>query len=226
MPRAKQPTALLAGAVALVLLVGYGLSQAAPPSPPGPPGPASSPSPGTPAPAPNLGTSAPSPRAMPAEPVVITVNLTLAQEVPTPRPETPRTASGMGAVVISAARTQVGFAFTFSGLSGPLMSAHFHRGYNGEAGSIVQTICGDPRPGLIGACPSVTRGAINGATSGMVAGVWRIPQAMLPDLQAGRLYVNFHTALNPGGEIRGQIPTTSMTPGPMTTMPPSPTPRR
>jgi len=41
--------------------------------------------------------------------------------------------------------------------------------------------------------------------SGTVAGVWRIPQAMLADWQARRLYANFHTAMHPGGEVRGQI---------------------
>jgi hypothetical protein len=99
--------------------------------------------------------------------------------------------------VVNAARTEVGFAFTYSGVSGPVSQAHFHRGASGEAGPVVQTICGEPAPALAGACPS--------GTSGTVAGVWRIPQAMLADWQAGRIYVNFHTALNAGGEIRGQI---------------------
>ncbi|MGQ0569775.1 MAG: CHRD domain-containing protein [Armatimonadota bacterium] len=124
------------------------------------------------------------------------VNVTIAQEVPAPRPETPRTASGIGAVVVNAARTEVGFAFTYTGVSGPLTGAHFHRGASSEAGPVVQTICGDPAPALMGAC--------SGA-SGTVAGVWRIPPAMVADWQAGRIYVNFHTSVNPGGEIRGNI---------------------
>jgi len=29
--------------------------------------------------------------------------------------------------------------------------------------------------------------------------------AQMADLQAGKCYVNIHTAANPGGEIRGQL---------------------
>lgn len=103
----------------------------------------------------------------------------------------------MGAIVINAAASEIAFAFTYSALSGQLVSAHFHRGAPGQAGPIVQTICGDPAPALVGACPQ--------GNSGTIGGVWKIPLQIAVDLQAGRLYVHFHTALNPGGEIRGQI---------------------
>jgi hypothetical protein len=125
---------------------------------------------------------------------VVVVDITRAQEVPAPQPQTPATAAGSGAVVINAARTEVGFAFTIIGLSGNLLQAHFHRAERGVAGPIVHPICVAPEP----ACPA--------ATAGTVAGVWRnVPAALMADLLAGRLYVNFHTALNPGGEIRGQV---------------------
>ena len=97
--------------------------------------------------------------------------------------------------MVNAARTEVGFVFTYSGTSGPVTQAQFHRGAAGEAGPVVQAVCGEPA--LAGACPS--------GNSGTVAGVWRIPQAMLADWQARRLYANFHTAMHPGGEVRGQI---------------------
>jgi CHRD domain-containing protein len=187
----------------LVVLASIGLGTAAPapPNPPAAPAPSPSPttspmpSPGSPSPAPSPATPGAVPAAGAA--TVATVAITLAQEVPAPRAETPRTAAGMGAVVLNAARTEVGFAFTYSGMSGAVAQAHFHRGATGEAGPVVQTICGEPGPALSGACPS--------GNSGTVAGVWRIPQAMLADWQAGRIYVNFHTAMNAGGEIRGQI---------------------
>lgn len=175
-----------------------GREPAAPSPPPSPPArpvpPSPAPSPAAPSPAPG----APSPAASPAAAAaVVTVSVTLAQEVPPPQPQTPRTAGGMGAAVVNAARTEVGFAFTYSGTSGPVTQAHFHRGASGEAGPVVQTICGEPAPALSGPCPS--------GNSGTVTGIWRIPQAMVADWLAGRIYVNFHTALNPGGEIRGQI---------------------
>lgn len=128
---------------------------------------------------------------------MIPLVITLAQEVPPPKPETPRSGTGMGAVVVNAAASELGFAFTYSALSGQLIGAHFHRGARGEAGPVVQTICGEPAPALLGACPQ--------GNSGTLGGVWKIPLQIAVDLQAGRLYVNFHTALNPGGEIRGQI---------------------
>jgi hypothetical protein len=193
--RTRPMSVVLAGTLSLLLLYGWASAAPAPSPMPSPPAPSPAPSPAAPSPAPS--PAAPSPAASPAAAAVITVSVTLAQEVPAPRPETPRTAGGTGAVVVNAARTEVGFVFTYSGTSGPVMQAHFHRGTTGEAGPVVQTICGEPAPVLAGACPS--------GNSGTVAGVWRIPQAMLADWQAGRLYVNFHTAMNPGGEIRGQI---------------------
>lgn len=191
-----RPTAiLLAGMMSLLLLSVGGVAAPAPSPTPSPPLPSPTPSPAVPSPAPS--PAAPSPAVSPAAAAVTIVSVTLAQEAPAVRPETPRTAGGTGAVVVNAARTEVGFAFTYSGVSGTVTQAHFHRGATVEAGPVVQTICGEPAPALSGACPS--------GTSGTVAGIWRIPQAMLADWQAGRIYVNFHTALNPGGEIRGQI---------------------
>ncbi len=218
----KRMSVLILGVLSVLLV--YGLGSAAPP--PGPPVPSPTPAPSptpprppapsptaapsptvaptppagpTPSPAPGASPApAPSPTSSPIGGVTIPVSMTLAQEVPAPRPETPRSGIGTGAAVVNAAGTEVGFAFTYSGLSGPAVSAHFHRGTRGEAGPIVQTICGEPAPALVGTgCPS--------GNSGTVAGVWRISLQLAADLQAGRIYVNFHTARNPGGEIRGQI---------------------
>lgn len=172
----------VAACVAVLFPVGDHLGAAAPASPPGP----------TPAPSPT-----PSPAFSPPAATVIPVSITLAQEVPPPGPETPRTATGTGAVVVNAGGSEIGFAFTYSALSGQLVAAHFHRARSGEAGPIVQTICGEPAPALFGPCPA--------GNSGTIAGLWKIPLQIAVDLQAGRLYVNFHTRLNPGGEIRGQI---------------------
>ncbi|MGH2404639.1 MAG: CHRD domain-containing protein, partial [bacterium] len=105
------------------------------------------------------------------------------------KPETPRSGIGTGAIVVNAAASEIGFALTYSALSGQLVSAHFHRGARGEAGPVVQTICGEPAPAIAGACPQ--------GNSGTIGGVWKIPLQIAVDLQAGRLYVNFRTALNP-----------------------------
>ena len=172
----------------LLFLGGPGAGLAAPaptptpgqppaPSPSAPPPPASPRATATPPPAspPASPAAAPSPGA----PVVTVVDVTLSQEVPAPQPQTPRTAAASGAVVINTVRTEVGYAFTFTGLSGNLTAAHFHRAERGVAGPVVQTICGAP-DAISGACPA--------AMSGTVAGVWRnVPAAMMADLVVGRL---------------------------------------
>ncbi len=125
--------------------------------------------------------------------------LNSAQEIPAPRAETPREANGLAALVLNAARTELGFTLTYSGLSGPVTAMHFHRGKPGEAGPVVRTIC--PALGL--ACPT--------GTSATLSGIWKRDdaQALTPELIEallnGELYLNIHTALNPPGEIRGQI---------------------
>jgi len=78
----------------------------------------------------------------------------------------------------------------FSGLSGPATAAHIHQGAAGVAGGIVIFLTGD---------------------LGAPAGTLTVPfgtvlsPALVTALQADQLYVNIHTAANPGGEIRGQI---------------------
>lgn len=130
---------------------------------------------------------------------LLAATLNIAQEVPASRPETPREANGLAALVLNAAKTELGFALTYSGLSGPATAMHFHRGKPGEAGPVVRTIC----PALGVACPA--------GTSATLSGIWKRDDAqaltteLIDALLKGELYLNIHTALNPPGEIRGQI---------------------
>ena len=73
---------------------------------------------------------------------------------------------------------------TWSGLSGPVSVAHLHG------------------PALSNQNAGVQVGISN--ISG-VAGNTILGAAQATDLLAGLWYVNIHTALNPGGEIRGQV---------------------
>ena len=103
---------------------------------------------------------------------------------------------GSGSVVLNAERQDVRYTITYFGLSGPLTAGgHFHLGGLGESGPILHNIA-----------PS---GAAAGAT---YDDNWAASDATLPlsleaidALIAGRIYANFHTAANPGGEIRGQV---------------------
>lgn len=75
---------------------------------------------------------------------------------------------------------------TYSGLTGPVTSAHFH---------------GPAQPGANGgiAVPLV------GSLVSPVTGAATLNAVQAADLMAGRWYVNLHTAAYPGGEIRGQV---------------------
>ncbi|MCI2430458.1 CHRD domain-containing protein [Candidatus Acetothermia bacterium] len=135
-----------------------------------------------------------------AGPTLLAAVLTVGQEVPTPKAETPSGAIGSAAMVLSADRTELRFFLGYNGLSGPVTAMHFHRGKPGEAGPVVRTIC----PALGIACPA--------GTSATLTGVWKRDDAqqaltteLVEALLKGELYVNIHTGLNPPGEIRGQV---------------------
>jgi hypothetical protein len=93
-------------------------------------------------------------------------------------------ASGTGTFALNDAKTAVNYSVTVTGLSGPITAAHIHRGSAGFVGNPMTTL------------------TFNGNTS---SGTWQIPDSLLTDFIAGNLYVNVHTAANPGGEVRGQI---------------------
>ncbi|MFQ5796265.1 MAG: CHRD domain-containing protein [Candidatus Bipolaricaulia bacterium] len=133
-----------------------------------------------------------------------TAFLTTGTEVPAVDMGTPATAVGVGVLVLNADHTELAFAVTYSGLSGPVNIAHFHMGALGSSGGVVRTICGaPPAPEAPAQCPM--------GTSGTLAGVWTSSdsQPLTPELvdalMAGRIYFNFHTTLNGPGEVRGQV---------------------
>jgi hypothetical protein len=83
------------------------------------------------------------------------------------------------------------FCLQWSGLSGPVDSAHFHEAPPGEPGDIVIGINSLPN------FPSADTGTF-------VASV-TVNEADEADLLAGLWYINLHTEDHPGGEIRGQL---------------------
>ena len=100
----------------------------------------------------------------------------------------PNTSAGTGTADIDydAASKKLSWKVTYSGLSGPATAAHFHG--PAEAGK---------NAGV--AVP------IPGAANSPAEGSATLTDAQAADLLAGKLYVNVHTAANPGGEIRGQV---------------------
>lgn len=117
-----------------------------------------------------------------------TATLDGAQEVPA----VATAATGTGAFVLNADKTELTFDVTVTGLSGAIQAAHFHNGATGANGGVVRTLTSD-------------------FTNNTASGTWSstdgepLTPAIVTELEAGRLYVNVHTAANPAGEIRGQV---------------------
>lgn len=92
---------------------------------------------------------------------------------------------GTGAFTFDPETKTLTYTVEHEGLSGPAMAAHIHGPADpgGSAGVAV--------PFADAASP--------------ITGTATLTDAQVADLQAGKYYVNVHTAANRGGEIRGQI---------------------
>lgn len=111
------------------------------------------------------------------------------EELPAPQPVPG--AAGTVFAILNEAETELTFNATVTGLSGPITASHFHGpAASGASASPVFTVT---------------------MTGNHAEGVWKSmdSQPLTPDLvqalKNGLLYFNIHTALNPPGEIRGQL---------------------
>ena len=84
-------------------------------------------------------------------------------------------------------------------LTGDATAAHLHglTASSGAAAFLENAGVKYPINTLAGWNPSLSTGGFNGVIS--------ILPADVPALLAGRLYMNVHTATNPGGEVRGNL---------------------
>ena len=100
----------------------------------------------------------------------------------------PNASAGKGSADLDydAASKKLTWKLTYSGLSGPATAAHFH---------------GPAEPGK----NAGVMVPIANATASPADGSATLTDAQAADLMAGKLYINVHTAANPGGEIRGQV---------------------
>ena len=155
-------------------------------------------------------------------------NLTNSQEVPQTNPTTstgsPRPASfGTASFVLNTAQTAMTFSSTIFNIdvtgtqtadaNDNLVAAHIHAGptvAQGVNGPIVWGFFGTPfndnNPNDVVMTPFAT------GVGGTFSGKWDAPEgnnttlaAQLPNILAGRSYINFHTTQFTGGEIRGAI---------------------
>ena len=99
-------------------------------------------------------------------------------------PPTSSGATGSGLFSIDDVANTVTYSISYSGLMGVETAAHIH--------------------GM--APPGANAGVVHALPAGEPKnGVWNYTEAQEVDILAGRTYVNIHTTLFPGGEIRGQI---------------------
>jgi len=108
-----------------------------------------------------------------------------AQEVP------PVTTSATGSLTGSydTVSKQLIYSITWTGLSGDVTASHFHG------------------PALAGedALPMQDIAIVTNGMAGSTADTITASNDLHTALLAGKVYYNLHTALNPGGEIRGQV---------------------
>jgi hypothetical protein len=113
------------------------------------------------------------------------------------------------AVFTSAQNGSFNFILFAHGLSGPATGAHLHGPADAsQTAPVYISLCGSPTPAVSTTCTVDADGNLyvtgNIGSSALMS--WGISGAQfMSDIQNGLLYVNVHTALNPSGEIRGQV---------------------
>lgn len=119
--------------------------------------------------------------ALAARPAVAGETFTAVLDGPTAG--TPSPATGLATLVLDDTETLVEYVVTYQDLLGVEGFSHFHNAAPGRTGKALLTL----PPGT----PKV--------------GTWEVTAFEVGELRAGRIYVNVHTDLYGGGEIRGDI---------------------
>ena len=110
--------------------------------------------------------------------------------------------------------TVVEYVLVYEGLQGTIAQAHIHFAQKAVNGPIVVWLCGTT--GTAGPAGTPTcqqsgslRGEIRAANVLASPGTQQLGagevQELVRAMRAGAAYVNIHTSISPGGEIRGQI---------------------
>src|SRR2546421_5190587 len=114
-----------------------------------------------------------------AEPMTFKAEMNGASEVP----PTDSAGTANAQVTVDPATKKLSWTVTYNGLTGDAKAAHFH----GPAGP------GQNAPPVINISGKIQSGSAD------------LTDQQLADLEAGKWYVNIHTAKFPNGEIRGQV---------------------
>ncbi|MBO0356629.1 CHRD domain-containing protein [Hymenobacter sp. BT186] len=101
-------------------------------------------------------------------------------------PPVTTSAVGIGTFSLAQAQDKMKFRVVATGLSGAITDAHFHQGLPGVAGGVIQSL-------------------LTYVSGNVIEGELTPDATVLAALASGQVYINIHTAANPGGEIRGQL---------------------
>jgi hypothetical protein len=127
-------------------------------------------------------------------------------------------ASGKFEATISRDHQLIEYELSYGGLQGTVTQAHIHFAQRAVNGGIVIWLCqtpGTPAPEAVRAltpdCPP--SGTVTGFIAAASVLATTAPQQIaageldevIAAMRAGVAYVNVHTSVSPGGEIRGQI---------------------
>ena len=113
----------------------------------------------------------------------------------------------------------IDYELTFSGLQAPIQQSHIHVGQRSVNGGIMIWLCGTGTTQPLAGPPGTQTCPQSGTIRGMISAANVTPSAtataqqiaagelneVIAAIRAGVAYVNIHTAVSPGGEIRGQL---------------------
>jgi hypothetical protein len=122
------------------------------------------------------------------------------------------TGNGTFRAAISRSADEIRYQLTYSGLEGAVQQAHIHLGGKALANGISVFLCTNLGNGPVGTQSCPPSGTVTGtirpvdvigpAAQGIAAGEF---DELVRAIRAGATYVNVHSDLRPGGEIRGQL---------------------
>lgn len=127
--------------------------------------------------------------------------------------------SGQFSAMIDESAGSIYWELTYDGMQGTVVQSHIHFGQHSINGGITAWLCQsatNPAPAAVAAttpvCSSPSGTSSGTITSAGVVGPGGAQQLasgefeeLVRAMRAGVTYVNVHTSLSPGGEIRGQV---------------------